>query len=121
VNATGLPPLHSPGTAVSRVPVRAVPRIVGGDDEAGAPAGKGASANGDGSGAFARSASLQCAIPGIVSQFVHCQKLQLRPLQPDAGTSGEADFVQCATHSPLPFSANCVVSPSRVFQKFGEA
>jgi hypothetical protein len=64
------------------------------------------SANGDESGAFARSASVQCVIPGTVSQFVHCQNDQLRPLQLDAGTVGAAAFVQCATQSPLPLSAN---------------
>jgi hypothetical protein len=66
VNATGLPPLQPPGTAVSRDPARAVPRIVGGDEDAGAPPGKAARANGDGSGAFARSASAHLTMPGIV-------------------------------------------------------
>ena len=39
----------------------------------------------------------------------------------DAGTSGAGFFVQCAIQSGLPSPANAVVSPSDVFQKFGDA
>ena len=121
VNATGLPPLHVPGTAVRMTPVFTVPTIVGGMLAAGAPDGYGGIAIGPGSGPAYRSPSTQLRKPGTAAQSVHCQNVQPRPPQFPAGTLGDPPFVQCATHKWYPPSANDDVSPSRFFQKFGDA
>src|SRR5919201_4359936 len=101
--------------------MRAWPTMVGGEAEAGAPAGNAARAKRAGSGAFARSPSTQCAMPGIEAQFVHCQNDQPLPPQPAAGVAGAGAAVQWASQSPCPEPANAIVSPSLSLQKFGEA
>ena len=59
--------------------------------------------------------------PGICEQSVHCQNVQPKPPQFDAGTDGAAFFVQCAIQRRKPEPAKLDVSPSAVFQKLGDA
>ena len=69
---------------------------------------------------FIRSPSVQCLIPGTVTQSVHCQNFQPLPPQFWAGTSGLLFDVQCAIQRPVPAAAAAVESPRLPFQKSGE-
>ena len=120
VNRSGLPPCHVPGTAASSCPATGGPTMVGGVERRGTPVGYASMATDAGLVPFIRSPSLQCLIPGTVTQFDHCQNLQPSPSQFCAGTSGALFDVQCAIQRPVPTAATAVESPSRPFQKSGD-
>src|SRR5687768_12543930 len=67
-----------------------------------------------------RSRSTFVEIPETLPVEVHCQNVHPRPPQFPAGTVGVAT-PQCAIHSGYPLSANHVVSPRYVRQKWGLA
>ena len=67
-----------------------------------------------------RSWSMQCRVPGMCPQLVHCQNRQ--PLDPQfrPGTRGAEARVQWASQSGEPASANLGVSAIAVVQKCGD-
>src|SRR4051812_26857232 len=113
---TGLPPDQSPRTAVSRLPVWAVPTTVGGALASGAPPGYRAIAADPGVAPRNRSPSTAVEMPSTCHLLDHCQKVQPRLPQFAAGTSGAAALVQCATQSGYPLSEIAPLSATDVFQ-----